>query len=161
MKKHLEGITHKLKCTWSQCLIQSLLALISIFIVLIILTVEEAVIVASIGATAFIVFAMPRSIPARPRNVIGGHLAGIITGSLCALIPHQQYWAAIAVYSLSVGITMFLMVVTETEHPPAGGTALGIAIGGFSPYVTITMAISVLVLSLIHRSFRRYLTDLC
>ena len=40
-------------------------------------TIEHAVVIASIGATAFIVFTMPRNITAKPRRVIGGHLAGL------------------------------------------------------------------------------------
>ena len=68
---------------------------------------------------------------------------------------------SILIYALSVGITIFIMIITETEHPPAAGTALGIAISGFSFYVTITMVINVVVLSLIHYFFKEYLIDLC
>jgi CBS-domain-containing membrane protein len=68
---------------------------------------------------------------------------------------------AIFIYALSVGITMFVMILSETEHPPAAGTALGIAISGFSLYVTIAMVVSVLALSLIHYFFKDHLMDLC
>ncbi|MCD4671922.1 MAG: HPP family protein, partial [Anaerolineaceae bacterium] len=94
------------------------------------------------------------------RNVIGGQITGIIVGSLCALIPHQQVLQSVAVYSLSVGLSMFIMVVMDTEHPPASGTALGIAMNGFSLDVTVTMIVSVVILSVIHHYFKRYLRDL-
>lgn len=55
---------------------------------------------------------------------------------------------------------MFIMVVIDTEHPPAAGTALGIAISGFSFNVIATLVLSALVLSLIHHFFRRNLKDL-
>ena len=92
--------------------------------------------------------------------MIGGQITGIIVGSLCALIPHQQVLQSVAVYSLSVGLSMFIMVVMDTEHPPASGTALGIAMNGFSLDVTVTMIVSVVILSVIHHYFKRYLRDL-
>ena len=153
-------IVQELKLYWKHYVFQSLVASLAIFIVLLFLTIQDAVIVASIGATTFIVFAMPKSITAKPRNVIGGHVVGIIVGSLCAMIPHQLLLPSIVIYSLSVGFSMFVMVVTNTEHPPASGTALGVAISGFSLQVTATMIASVVVLSLIHYFFKRHLRNL-
>jgi len=161
IRETFSNFSQALRCDWKQCLLQSLVAASAIFIILLVLTVEEAVIVASIGATTFIVFAIPSSPTAKPRNVIGGHFTGIIAGSLCALIPHERTILAILIYALSVGISMFIMILSETEHPPAAGTALGIAISGFSLYVTGTMVISVLALSLIHYFFKDFLIDLC
>ena len=160
MKTSMADIVQELKLYWKHYLFQSLAAALSIFIVLLFLTTQHAVIIASIGATTFIVFAMPKSITAKPRNVIGGHIAGIIAGSLCALIPHQLPLCNIAVYSCSVGLSMFIMVVTNTEHPPASATALGVAIHGFSFEVTIAILTSTIVLSLIHHYCKRYLRDL-
>ena len=160
MKTALSNIAEELRLYWKNYVLQSLAASASIFIVFLILTTEDAVIIASIGATAFIIFAMPESITAKPRNVIGGHITGIIVGALTALIPHQQTLTAVAVYSIAVGISMFIMVVIDTEHPPAAGTALGIAISGFSLSVTATLVLSALALSLIHHFFRRHLRDL-
>jgi len=118
------------------------------------------VIVASIGATAFIVFAMPRSITAKPRNIIGGHLIGVFCGSLFALIPHSSMWSSVLIYSIAVGFSMFLMVVLDAEHPPASGTALGVAIKGFSLNVVTAVMVSAGILSLIHYFFKPYLRDL-
>jgi CBS-domain-containing membrane protein len=160
MKIALKNIAEELKLYWKNYVLQSLAASGSIFVVFLILTTEDAVIIASIGATAFIIFAMPESITAKPRNVIGGHITGIIVGTLSALIPHQQTLASVAVYSIAVGVSMFIMVVIDTEHPPAAGTALGIAISGFSLNVTAILILSTLALSLIHHFFRRHLKDL-
>jgi CBS-domain-containing membrane protein len=52
------------------------------------------------------------------------------------------------------------MVVTDTEHPPAAGTALGVVMTGISLDVLITVVLSVVMLSLIHRFFKPYLRDL-
>jgi len=121
---------------------------------------EHAVVIASIGATAFIVFTMPRNITAAPRRVIGGHLIGLFSGSLCALIPHSSILPSIVVYSLAVGISILLMVALDVEYPPAGGTALGVAITGFSPNVMIAVLTSSIVLSLAHRFCKKFLKDL-
>ena len=160
MKRLISKIVKELRLYWKNYVFQSLFATLAIFIVLLTLSLQEAVIIASIGATTFIVFAMPKSITAKPRNVIGGHLVGLISGSLCALIPHTLYLHSIMVYSLAVGFSIFIMVITYTEHPPASGTALGVAIHGFSLGVTIAVIISVVILSLIHHLFKRYLRDL-
>ena len=52
------------------------------------------------------------------------------------------------------------MVTTDTEHPPAAGTALGIALTGFSFDVALAMITSVVILAAIHYFFKPYLKDL-
>jgi CBS-domain-containing membrane protein len=145
---------------WKNYLYQSFLATIIVFIVLLLLTAEHAVVIASIGATAFIVFTMPRNVTAKPRRVIGGHLVGLLSGSLCALIPHSSNLPSIIVFSLAIGISICLMVALDVEHPPASGTALGVAITGFTPGVMIAVLTSSLVLSTAHHFSKRFLKDL-
>jgi hypothetical protein len=52
------------------------------------------------------------------------------------------------------------MVVTDTEHPPAAGTALGVAMTGISLDVFIAVSMSIILLSLIHRFFKPHMKDL-
>jgi CBS-domain-containing membrane protein len=160
MKKIFTKTIEELRLYWKNYVFQSLFATLVIFIVLLLLNLRQAVIIASIGATTFIVFAMPKSITARPRSVIGGHLVGLFWGSLCSLIPQPSHLYATMVYALAVGLTIFIMVIIDTEHPPAAGTALGVAITGFSLNVTLTVISSVVILSLVHHFFKRYLKDL-
>ncbi len=117
-------------------------------------------VIASIGATAFIIFTMPRNITAAPRRVIGGHIIGFICGSAFAFITHPTTLATILIYSLAVGTTIFFMVALDAEHPPAGGTALGVAITGFSVSVMVAVLTSSIVLSLAHRFCKKFLKDL-
>ncbi|MFQ6122017.1 MAG: HPP family protein [Dehalococcoidales bacterium] len=160
LQRRLSRIRGEFPRLWKNYLYQSLLAMVVVFIVLLLLTVEHAVVIASIGSTAFIVFTMPRNITAKPRRVIGGHLVGLLSGSLCALIPHSSIFSSIIVYSLAVGIAIFLMVALDVEHPPAGGTALGIAITGFSYNVATAILTSSIILALAHRFSVRFLKDL-
>lgn len=156
---------HELGLHWKHYVSQSLLATLVVFVVILALNIDnDAVIIASIGATAFIVFAMPNSVTAKSRNVIGGHIVGLACGFIATLIPVPSCInptiARAFLYALAVGISIFIMVVTDTEHPPAAGTALGIVIRGISPRVTIAVIASALLLSLIHRLFKPHLRDL-
>ena len=162
MKRSLRQKIQELKPFWKNYVFQSLFATLVIFAVLLVLSSGQAVIIASIGSTAFIVFAMPNSIAARPMNIIGGQLVGFACGYLCGLIPHDSFFLVSAVvYSLAVGLSMFIMVITDTEHPPASGTALGVAMeSGFSLRVLVALIASVVALSLVHHFFKRHLKDL-
>lgn len=160
MKKSATKMVKEFRLFWRNYVFQSFFATCVTFIVFLFLDLQHVVIIASIGATVFIVFAMPKSITAKPRNVIGGHLVGLISGYLCALIPHHLFLPSIIVYSFAVGLSIFIMVVTDTEHPPASGTALGIAIRGFSLEVTIAVVTSAIILSLTHHLFKGHLRDL-
>jgi CBS-domain-containing membrane protein len=145
---------------WKHYVFQCLLATFVVFIVLLALSLKHAVIIASIGATAFIIFAMPGMLTAQPRNVIGGHTTGLIIGSLCFLIPHPTVFYAALSYSFAVGLAIFVMVVIDTEHPPAAATALGFAMSGFSVNTAIAFISSIIVLSLVHYFFRHRFRDL-
>ncbi|OVE79839.1 HPP family protein, partial [bacterium I07] len=121
---------------------------------------QNACIVASIGATAFIIFALPKGITAKPRCVIGVPSVGLICGTLFGLIPHSDPALSILISSLAFGMTMFLIVVLDLEHPPACGTALGIAIVGISWSIAAAVITSVLVLSVVHNYFKDRIRDL-
>jgi CBS-domain-containing membrane protein len=150
----------KFKLFWKNYIFQTFLAALTIFIVLLFLSVEHAVIIAAIGATAFIVFAMPQNITANSKNIIGGHLVGLLIGSLCALIPQPSLWYSIMAYSLAVGLSIFIMIVIGAGHPPAAATALGLAIMGFSLNAAIAVVTSVVLLSLAHHFLKPYLRNL-
>ena len=145
---------------WKYYLYQSFLATAVVFFVLMLLTLENAVVIASIGATAFIVFTMPKNITARPRRIIGGHFIGLISGSLCFMIPHDSTLMTAIILSLAVGISIFLMVALDFEHPPVGGTALGVTLTGFSTEIFLALLTSVIILSLAHYFSKRFLRDL-
>jgi len=160
MKKPKIEVDKKFKAHWKNYVVQSFLATLVIFVLFLILNLSQAVVIASIGASAFIVFAMPHDFTARPRNIIGGHLVGVIAGSLLTLVPQVFFLHSVMVYSLAVGLSILIMVITDTEHPPASGTALGIAIKGFSLNVVIAVIVSAVILSLVRRFLKPYLKNL-
>ena len=83
---------------------------------------------ASMGASAVILFAMPHSPVAKPWSLVGGHFISASVGILCARwIPHL--WAAAA---LAVGLSIFAMHLARCLHPPGGASALIPVLGGES-----------------------------
>jgi CBS-domain-containing membrane protein len=145
---------------WGSYLLQSVLAAASIFAVLVALRQQNLVVAASLAATAFTVFTVPSSVTASPRNVVGGHLVGIAFGSAFALVPHGTALHQDAVYATAVGSAMLMMAATNTEHPPAAGTALGVVIAGFSWRLALGVVVGAVVLSTIHTVLRPVLRDL-
>ena len=150
----------KLSLHWRRYVLQSLYATMAVFLVILLLQLEQVVIIASIGASAFIEFAMPQSITAKERNLIGGHIIGLLVGSLFGLVPQPSALLCAVLYALCVGGTIFLMVATDTEHPPAAGTALGVAMIGLSPTLVVSVVTSIIVLALVHHLLRFRLLDL-
>lgn len=72
------------------------------------------------GATAVLVFDVPDSPLAQPRNVIGGNLIGAI---ICVILVHL-FGTAPWVMALAVATTIKLTQLTRTLHPPAVAVAL-------------------------------------
>lgn len=75
---------------------------------------------ASIGGTTVFLFGLTRAPAAQPRALFGGHLGGAAIGIFCTQTFGNSLW----VYVLSCVMTLALMLVTKTMHPPAGATPL-------------------------------------
>jgi len=154
--EHWRTIWVKFVNLWKYYLLQSLLTVLCVFIIVLILGEEQMVLVSAIGATSFIVFAMPKSVAAQTRNVIGGHLVGLLSGAVffCDFLPPVYR------YPLVVGLAFFLMVALDVEHPPAAGTALAIAIHGVSLDAFVTTMVSAIIVTQCRFYLRDYLKDL-
>lgn len=81
---------------------------------------------APFGATCALLFAVPASPLAQPRNVIGGHLIAAAVG-MTALYTLGD---SAIVMSVAVGLAILLMQVTRTVHPPAGANPIVIILAG-------------------------------
>jgi CBS-domain-containing membrane protein len=127
------------------------------------------IIVAALGASTFILFAMPDSITAQPRRLIGGHAVGLLSGAFSYFVLLSGYLDKPAVSqdtlfilagALSVGLSIFLMTITNTEHPPAATTAIAVVANGWSYKVAIFVLLSALCLALARKVLRPHLKDL-
>ncbi|MCK9858963.1 HPP family protein [Paenibacillus sp. ATY16] len=85
-----------------------------------------ALLMAPFGASCVIVFALPDSPLAKPRNVVGGHVISTITGLAFLHVFGQHAWTMAAAVALSI----VLMQVTKTLHPPAGADPLVVILAG-------------------------------
>ena len=149
-------IKNKFKKLWKYYILQSLLATIVLFVLVLILGRYKLVVISAMGATTFIVFAMPKAVSAQTRNVIGGHLVGLASGTIFYLTTLPFF----VEYPLAVGLAFLLMVALDVEHPPAAGTALAVVINEVSLDVFVTIMLSAVILSQSRYYLRNYLKDL-
>lgn len=83
-------------------------------------------VIAPFGATSVLIFAAPKVPFAQPRHVIGGHLISAAIGVLVLLFCGSSPLAM----GFGVGLSIALMMLTDTVHPPAGADPLvALAIG--------------------------------
>jgi CBS-domain-containing membrane protein len=83
--------------------------------------------VASMGASAVLLFASPHGALSQPWPVFGGHLVSALVGVACArMFPVDPVLAA----SLAVALSIAAMYGLRCLHPPGGATALNAVMGG-------------------------------
>jgi len=125
---------------------------------------SAALVVASMGASAVLLFAVPHGPLSQIWPVFGGHLASAVIGVSCAIwIPDLFVASAVAV-GLSIGVMYYIRAI----HPPGGATALSAVVGGadvhalgyqfvFTPILLNVMVIlAVAILFNAPFSWRRY-----
>ncbi|WP_086981142.1 HPP family protein [Vibrio aphrogenes] len=87
---------------------------------------DIVLLMAPFGATAVLVFGIPDSPLAQPKNVIFGHLITAMIG-----IIFVQYIGITPLdLGLATGLGVTAMLVTNTTHPPAGANPLLIMLSG-------------------------------
>jgi CBS-domain-containing membrane protein len=87
---------------------------------------ENLFLIGSFGASSVLVFGAIQSPLAQPRNVIGGHLISALIGvSIYKIMPDIIWLTA----PLAVALSIVLMQISKTLHPPGGATALIAVIG--------------------------------
>ncbi len=77
-------------------------------------------IMAPFGATSVLIFGVPESPLAQPRNVIGGNLLAALVSLIILNILGSSPWTM----GLAVSIAIATMQLTNTLHPPSGAVAL-------------------------------------
>jgi len=152
--------------------LQCVLSAPSMFVILAIFnSISNAAVIAALGASNFIVFVSPRKNLSRPRYLIGGYAVGLAVGAACFWLSH---WMVLpprlglmadlpfVVFGASAaGLATFVMVITDTEHPPAAGASLGLVLlEQWSWTVPFAIMAAVVLLCLIKRLLKRFLMDL-
>jgi len=153
-------------------LYQCTLAGLAMFLILALMTsYSNAAVMAALGSSCFLVFALPHQTTSRARHLIGGYVVAIVVGSLCFglryLLPLPEQVGMITTFphvlfgAIAVTLSIFVMAVTNTEHPPAAGLALGFVILTEWRWITpISVLTGVLALFLVKTLLRPTLKDL-
>jgi CBS-domain-containing membrane protein len=146
------------------------LATVTILIILALLSVKKnTAIIASLGATAFLVFGMPNSRSASTRRLLGGYAVGMIVGCLFSFVATGLYagrflwiedFSYVVFAAFAVGGAILLMVITNTEHPPAAGIALGFVLNDWNYRTIIIIASAILMMAIAKRLLKSRMTDL-
>ncbi len=149
--------------------IQCTLAAAVVLILLLMLdAVTQTVLIAALGASSFIAFAVPRSLVSSPRCMVGGYIVGIIAGTLMSTLNVAfdfsdtvvAHTSLIIFAALATGIAMFIMVMTRTEHPPAAALALGLVLNEWSSLTLLVVVGGIVALSISKQLILPWLMDL-
>ena len=82
--------------------------------------------IAPMGASSVLLFAVAASPLAQPWNVVVGNTIAAVIGVSCALwIPNLTI-----AFSVAVALSIFLMMTTDSLHPPSGAVAITAVLGG-------------------------------
>lgn len=109
--------------------------------------------VAPIGASAVLVFAMPASPLAQPWAVIGGNTVSAVVGTACVLaIPDPALAGAVA-----VGLAIAAMFQLRCLHPPGGASALLVVLSHtsdlhFSAFPVLVNSVLLVVAGMVYNS---------
>ncbi|MGR5175321.1 HPP family protein [Vibrio parahaemolyticus] len=87
---------------------------------------DIALLMAPFGASAVLVFGIPGSPLAQPKNVILGHLITSFVG----VIFFQYVGVSPLTLAIATGIAVSAMLLTNTTHPPAGANPMLIMLSG-------------------------------
>ena len=159
----------KCRVHFGRYVLQTLMATATMLIVLLLLDmVEQTVLIASLGASTFIVFSMPHTHRSEPRYLIGGYLVGAVAGcSLSLIADWLNIYASfdprvvdVCFAALALGISFFLMVITDTEHPPAAALALGFVLNEWDLFALFVVMSGICLISAIRQLMKPRLMDL-
>jgi len=149
---------------------QCALATGAVLVILMVLDViTQAVIIASLGASSFIAFTMPHANVSRPRYLVGGYVCGMAAGIAMNAVgeavgdPTVGEWTVhgdVVFGAAAVGLAIFLMVITDTEHPPAAGLALGVVLAQWDTLALVVPIVGIVALSLARLAMKPILINL-
>lgn len=163
-------IDNKFKKNIVKYIFQCVLATLTILAVLLFLNIlTETAIITALGASTFIVFTMPKQYSSDSRRLFGGYLVGLAVGFLFYLISTSDFGTffignhttSLVIYgALAVGAAILIMIITNTEHAPAAGIALGLVINKWDYVTIIFIILAVIWMYGIKTILRKYLIDL-
>ena len=132
-------------------------------------SLSHAALAAGLGSSVIILFVYPTTPTATTRSLVGGHALALLLGSAFALLlfasPVESFLEDLSPVrnlslAVSVGLLILAMAITDTEHPPAAGTVLGMATRPWELETASIIIGAVLLLAAIKYFLRSHLRDL-
>jgi hypothetical protein len=170
-------MTAKQKATWFNYVWQLGIAAVFTFCVLYLFkgTNQKDVLwalgVSSLASSAFIIFTSPKGKTAAERRVLVAYFINMALGAITHYCLRSMIGAGgmfigngfliFSVFaSIAVILSMLCMVFFDAKHPPAVGICLILVIDMKRYYIIAVIAISALVLAVLHLTLKRWLRDL-
>ena len=95
------------------------------------------------GASMVLVMAVHESPLAKPTNILLGHVLSALSGVIVLYLIGDHFMAL----GLAVGLAIFMMIVTNTIHPPAGANPIIVILTGQGiSFVLFPVAVGALML---------------
>ncbi len=154
---------------WAFAIQAGLATLVMLAILTFVHSLSTAALAAGLASSVVGVFIGPSNPTARIRALVGGHGVALALGSIFsallflasveAFLNDKEILLHLS-FALAVGISMLLMAITNSEHPPAAGTALGMASREFDILIFFSIIGAVTLLALMKLFLRPHLQDL-
>ena len=130
--------------------LQAALAAISLVLILVVeVGVSSVAINTSIASSVFLVFVVPHSLASSTRRLLGGHIVGVVTGDTLAVAG-----------AIGVGVAILVMAITNTAHPRAAGTPLGLITVGADTNAVLFILSAAAILTAIRLLLARHMANL-
>ncbi len=118
--------------SFREIFLTSLAAFVAIFTLVIVVHYASfsaklsMLVLASMGASTFLLFVVPHSPMSQPWPVIGGHFISSVIGVACA----QYIGSPALATAVAVSLSIFAMHCLQCLHPPSAATAMIAVLGG-------------------------------
>ncbi|AXE61794.1 HPP family protein [Candidatus Thioglobus sp. NP1] len=116
---------------------------------------KQPIIMGSFGASIFVLFVLPDSPFAQPRNVIIGHFITTLIGLIFYNLVSSDWWSM----ALALAFAIAAMQLLRVPHPPAGSNPFIVFLLGANwDYLwmpTVIGAILIVVVALIYNNISR------
>ena len=106
------------------------------------------------GASMVLVMAVYESPPAKPKNLILGHILSALSGVIIFYLLGNTFISL----GLGVALAVFVMMMTNTVHPPAGANPIIVILTGQSiSFVLLPVAVGAFIIGVFAYLYNRLL----
>jgi len=125
-------------------------------------------VVSAVASSTFLTFCVPSSPLASTRNTVGSYVVALLVTLALSPFAHDPVFPVLldhevvqdALAAVAVGLTMLLMAVTNTEHAPAAGIALGLSLQPWTLEASAAILAMVALLAVVQVAARGRLVDM-